>query len=614
MAFCKIHILKIVDNMNYYQYKKRAPRKAGIDYIKPFIVIIIFIAIIVAGWNLLSSLLIGESEVLSNEKVFLEIETGSAKAMTDSDSSWKNVPSSIYLYEGESVKTLSDGRITLSFFDQSLARLDKSSEVSLKSLSREGVIGSIDLELSDGKLWVNVDEASGMDTDFTVDTGIINLKTSGGIMVVSYPGTIYVLEGSAEVDILHEGNVVKNVTVGVGQQLVVDDKIATDLAENLTKEILFALDDSLKTSNWYRWNRQKDGLDSIDTSLDNIKDTPLDDISNTDIKAEVDDSTAEVIEDEELEEEDFSDDTEAPSLPQIKSPGSNNDTVILDGVVQKIQGTVSDDTAAVIVNDYRLGLFKAGDGEFIYTANIDFNNLKVGENKYEIIAEDKAGNKSEAATITLELPQDIYDNAKAEKINNEDKNKTPSEASSGGVKFTSPNGGENLSTSETAFEVKGEVPEGTVKVLVNNYQLQGFSEGDTTFLYRATSTLKTLIIDELNTYTAKAYDADDKLLGTATITIDVESGSKGEGTPVITIPTTTGAYETTLNEIAIGGTVGKWITRVRIDGSNIGEYIPGSGEWKKTVILKDGENIFKICAEKAGEEQGCSSITVNYQN
>lgn len=98
------------------------------------------------------------------------------------------------------------------------------------------------------------------------------------------------------------------------------------------------------------------------------------------------------------------------------------------------------------------------------------------------------------------------------------------------------------------------------------------------------------------------------------IRFDVESGANGDGAPTITMPTSSGTYETTLDQIVIGGSVGKWITRVRIDGTNLDTYIPGSEEWKKTVTLSPGENSYNICAEKEGEEQGCSAITIDYQN
>jgi hypothetical protein len=616
--------------MNYYQYKKRAPRRTGADYIKPFIVILIFAGIVVAGWNLLSDVLIGGEAPLNNAKVFLDIETGSAKAMTATDSEWKNIPTSINLYEGEKVKTLSDGRVTLSFFDKSVVRIDKSSELNLDKLVSDPIANQIVLDFTEGQLWANVDKERLNTTDFAIQTNLLNIKSHAGVLAFEAPGTLFVLSGSAEVEVLDGKDVLKTVRVGVGQQLLVDEKAVTELSEGLNPEILFALDDSFKTSNWYRWNKQKDNLtpgeepeeaigmeedsEEILEESDNTEEEALEEDETTEDTEEVTETEDEVADEEPVDEND----TTPPTQPSIEEPGSNGDSVTLDDIEQKITGSVSEDTYLVIINDYRLSQYKPGSGEFSYNAKVDFDNLEVGENEYTVIAEDKAGNQSEPATITLILPQDVYDTAMEAKEEDADTAQTdsqPAEATStGGVTITAPNNGENLSTSETAFEIKGEVPEGTAKVLVNDYQLQGFAEGDSEFLYRASSTLGTLEIGELNTYTAKAYDEDDVLLGSASMTIDVESGSNGEGAPAITIPTNTGSYETTLDQLVIGGTVGKWITRVRIDGANINEYIPGSEEWKKTVDLQPGENTFNICAEKEGEEQGCSSITIQYNN
>ena len=68
--------------MNYYQYKRRAPRPKATDLIKPFLVIVIFLGVIITGWRLLGSVLNGEGVSLSSEKVYLDIETGGAQAMS----------------------------------------------------------------------------------------------------------------------------------------------------------------------------------------------------------------------------------------------------------------------------------------------------------------------------------------------------------------------------------------------------------------------------------------------------------------------------------------------------------------------------------------------------
>ncbi len=591
--------------MNYYQYKRRAPNSRATDFIKPFLLIIILIGIIVAAWQFLGSALTGGGDTLSSEKIFLDIETGSAKAMTSGDDEWINVQTGIYLYEDEKLKTQSDGRVTLRLFDKDIVRLDKSTELQFASLSRDAVGGQTTLELKDGKLWVMIDKSGAITSEFTINTGLLSIKSSGGSFALSHPGMLYVITGSVKVDILHEGKIVKSSTIGVGQELIIDEVIAADLANGTQKEVIFGLDDAFKSSNWYRWNQQQDGPVMPDDETEGG-----DDIEAVD-EEESDEEVVEEDEDEEIDEND----KEAPAIPQIKKPGSNGDTVGIDDIVEIIAGSVSSDTEAVIVNDYKLTKYVPGSKTFEYTAKVLFKNLAVGDNEYKVIAVDKAGNKSKAATITLVLTQDVYDEAQPDEEEEEDTaDTTPAATATGGVKITAPNNGDNLSTSETSFEIKGEVPTGTSKVIVNDYTLTGFSEGSTTFLYRANSTLGTLEIGALNTYTAKAYDADDELLGSATITIDVESGINGEGAPTITMPASSGTYETTLDQIVIGGTVGKWITRVRIDGANLDAYIPGSEEWKNTVTLSPGENSYNICAEKEGVEQGCSAITIDYQN
>ncbi|MBN2307132.1 FecR domain-containing protein [Candidatus Peregrinibacteria bacterium] len=602
--------------MNYYQYKRKAPRSKVTDFIKPFLVIVIFLGVIVAGWKFLGPSLMGGGELLSSEKVYLDIETGSARAMTAGGNEWSNVLNGIYLYEGEKLKSTSDGRITLTFFEKDMVRLDKSTEVKFASLNRDAVGGQATIEVTDGKLWVIIDKSGPTISEFTIDTGLLKLRSSGGTFALTYPGMVYVLDGSVKADILNEKDIVKSLTIGVGQELIVDKTMAADLAEGIEKEVIFALDDAFKSSNWYRWNQQQEGAVELEEEAASEEVTSEDAAETTDEETMDEETTAEEEVTEEEEEIDLND-KEPPTVPQIEIPGNNGDTVALEDVKQDIKGSVSSDTEKVIVNDYTLSRYVSGSKEFRYTANIAFGNLEVGDNDYEVIAVDKNGNKSETATITLVLSQEVYDKAKEEEgeaEESEPENSTPTASSSGGVKITSPNNGENMVTSETSFEIKGSVPEGTAKVVVNDYTLSAFSEGNTTFLYRASSTLGNLEIGELNTYTIKAYDPDDELLGSASMTIDVESGTNGEGgAPTITIPTSATTYSTTLDQLMIGGAVGKWITRVKINGANLDSYIPGSEEWKKTVTLESGDNTFEVCAEKDSEQQGCSSITINYQ-
>jgi hypothetical protein len=57
-------------------------------------------------------------------------------------------------------------------------------------------------------------------------------------------------------------------------------------------------------------------------------------------------------------------------------------------------GTVPTGTESVIVNEYKLNSFTSGDTIWHYNADIQYGNLKVGENEYEVVAVSEAGDRS----------------------------------------------------------------------------------------------------------------------------------------------------------------------------------------------------------------------------
>ena len=670
----------------YQQYKRRAPRKRTRDYFMPFFIILIILAIIIFGWRTLNKVLINENRNTFTEKVFLNIENGSAKAMTVGKSEWKNVPDAINLYSGEKLKTGPDGRATLTFSDKSIIRLDRSTEVELIQLKKKNDINTIKIALKKGKIWSKIETINNPDSSFEINSDLVTIDSKGGNIAVSSPATVYVIDGSAQVNIKYNDEIIKTVNVGVGQQFDINSEKISRLNEGLEVELIYALSDSFKTSVWYRWNAKKDGAitafeesddtvvneeeitDEIDNS-DNISD---DEVVNVDrlisiIKPSQNSSTnksiislsgvydsdsvksvyihgkkanitgvnkwqinevklaiegknnlkveAENAEGVKTELEDFviTYDNTAPSMPQISDPGSNDDTITIQDIEQIITGTVSKDTYAVIVNDYKLSKYVPGSKKFEYYAKTAYGNLEVGDNEYIVYAEDKAGNQSKPATITLTLEQEVIDDSvetTEDESSDSDSEESLTSLSEGGVTITSPNNGKSFSTSDTEFEIKGAVPVGTAKVEVNNYTLGLFKEGDSTYKYSAKSSFKNLIIGKKNTYTVKAFDKNSKLLGSATITIDVQSGTSPS--PVITMPSTSGKYSTTLNELVVGGTVGKWIQNVYINGEKLSSYTPGSEKWSKTINLESGDNVFTVEGEKDGVRTPSTSITIKY--
>lgn len=559
------------------------------------------------------------SDTSVSQEVSLEIESGSAKAMTSGGSEWRSIPSNINLYAGERVRTQSDGRLSLDFFDGSQARLDRSSQLGFDELSEDGATSKVGVTLYEGNLWVDTQESPGF-TEFAVKTDQFVANASGtAVFSITAPETLHVLNGVVSVDVVDGEEVLKTLTVGVGQQLVLTSSVVEDVKEGFDQSLVFALDDSFKTSNWYRWNVKEDGElvdeqeSDTDEEADELDSTDLEDASPAD-EVEVEEEETEEAEEEEIDENDKT----PPAVPQFSDPGLNDDVITLEDTVQVLTGTVSKDTHAVIVNDYRLSRYTPGDTTFTYTANIDFNNLEAGENKYEAYALDKAGNESEIGIITLILPEDLVEEEEEEEASEADTSSDESTSTStseptGGVSFDSPNGGADLATSETSFVLEGTVPSNTAKVLVNDYQLQAYEAGDTSFKYNAKASLGTLEIGEVNLYKVEAYDEDDELIGSDSMSIDVENVQGADVAPVITLPSDSGSYSTTLNEVVVGGTIGKWVDKVSVNGGILNDYIPGSEEWSTTVTLDAGENTVTVFGIVDGENTSSASIVITLE-
>ena len=586
--------------MNHYQYQRRVPQRKKTDYIKPIIIAVIFIAILFGLWKLLGLFFGGDTtndETLASIQV--EVESGSTEILTSNSNEWEEITvNSVQIFEGEALKTSPDGRLTLELGNGESIRLNKNSEIEVTQLDKNG----IELSLKDGDLWVDTTKAIG--DELKISTKFLSMDAGNGARFsINTPGDIFVINGKVDVDVVEKNEGLRSLTVNADQQLSVNQSIVNDIADGLEKDILFALDSDFKKSSWYQWNAKKDGIDE----------------NGSEASSEDDEDTNNEDQDENQDDEDTAEEgeDEAFMTPKITEPGANGDKVTLDSTEQFIKGTVSSATEAVYVNDYKLQQFKAGNTNFTYRANTDIGNLKTGKNEYEIIAEDKDGNQSNAATITLILPQNLTEE--------EDEDDSEDSEASGELNITQPNGGNDLSTSETSFILSGSVPSNASKVMVNKYQLQGFKKGDESFSYNANTGLGTLKVGS-NSYTVEAFDENGNSIGTDSMIITVneeaenksneaseqnQDNNQADLTLSINLPTTAINYETTLNQITLGGSVSTSAEAVYVNNQKI-SYNPGSSNWDHVVDLQAGENTFNIFAEKAGQKVLLDSIKVIY--
>lgn len=589
-------------------YHRRPPVRRTSQYFMPFFMIVFLGAVILFGWRAIGGYLNEGGRNTENQRVFLTIENGSVKAMAADSDEWKGVPDKIYLYRGEKVRTGAGSRASLGFWNGAELRMDKESEVDLKTLWRKKDEDRIEVELPQGSYWVKMAEKEAEESRFTLHTDWLDIESKKGVFAVETPGTVAMMEGSAQVSVRNEDEIIKTFTLGVGQQFVLDTSGLEKLATNQDVDVIFAISDVFRRSDWYQWNALKDGETIVPVAAEEAvkTETPVQPKEETVTETDKTEEPA-VAAVTETETPVDPDDKTPPPAPQILKPAKNGETFTLTDIVSDIEGTVSADTAEVIVDDYSLQLYEPGSGTFRYSAKTAYGNLKVGENTFKIFAKDRNGNRSEPAVITLTLSQEVIDAHPVEETT-----AAPVEKASGGnggVKITAPNNGESFKTSETQFDIAGVVPANTVKVLVNDYKLSKFEAGQTAWTYKAYKSLGSLEIGRKNTYTVEAYDADEKLLGTASITIDVES----EGAPIFTIPTSRSSYQTTLDELVIGGVVGKWVQIMYVNDQKLLNYIPGSEKWSHTVVLKPGVNTFRVYGKTSTGNTDSSLLTITFK-
>ncbi|PIV90644.1 hypothetical protein COW46_02390 [Candidatus Gracilibacteria bacterium CG17_big_fil_post_rev_8_21_14_2_50_48_13] len=89
-------------------------------------------------------------------------------------------------------------------------------------------------------------------------------------------------------------------------------------------------------------------------------------------------------------------DESAPEKPTLESP---KNTDVSSANVQ-LSGRVAEGTARVVINDYELKKFSLGNTSWVYYLNAG-DNMAPGVNTYSVVAIDKVGNKSEPLLITI---------------------------------------------------------------------------------------------------------------------------------------------------------------------------------------------------------------------
>lgn len=430
----------------------------------------------------------------------LQIVNGNAKYLPWKSDEWLNAYDGQRVLQGDSIKTSERGRSVLDIYDEYNVRLSNNTEVLIEELTPKDNGYMIVLKVKNGEVWVseNEDNDDNVDIDLLVTTDNLIVNPLGTVFDVEKGSSeiVRVIEGEVSVEVLsNEGRsqrVVDQFDLGVGQQVDIGERELADFLSRLSPNVKKAIDNSWKNSDWYEFNMKADSSGSLD--------------SNPDENDEVD--------------------TDGPRPPKVLSPEfedrSTTDNEVTITGSYSVDETESIEIDAYVGNDSdfkELSVDSFSGGKFRVTVSISDKSMGEGNNSYEVYAVDENGNRSEPAIIDI-----FY----GKSVDPDDLDEDDNSSSSGTL--TKPTVDTFNGETETSFgsdlesiTVVGGAPAAAEKIIVDDYELQKFSPGDSTWTYFIFP--GTNLVEGTNTYKVEAVDSDGNK---TSITFTIEWEGPGE--------------------------------------------------------------------------------------
>lgn len=180
---------------------------------------------------------------------------------------------------------------------------------------------------------------------------------------------------------------------------------------------------------------------------------------------------------------------------RIKSPVGSGQTLTTSEGVIEITGEAPPNTAGILVNEYKLQLFKPGGQTWSYLANAAYGNLNVGENRFTVVAVDADGNRSVPRTITIVYqPSGSGTGHSVTSVTSSSepplKQNPPIHPGSLTVELPSP--GTSAETSDNELSIIGKTSAETYSISVNGYTLSLYQPGSVNWKYIASTNLQTM--------------------------------------------------------------------------------------------------------------------------
>lgn len=224
--------------------------------------------------------------------------------------------------------------------------------------------------------------------------------------------------------------------------------------------------------------------------------------------------------------------SQSAGTPTITSPAGNGQTYRTQAAEVEIRGNAPSGAAGIMVNDYKLQLFRVGDTTWSYLASKNLQNLVDGSNVFNVYALDAAGNPSAPATITVLIEQGTTGvvgggsttsaaaSAASSAAAQIDEKTLPqnSPTTPGVITVTGPAAGTSFTATGSEILIEGTTSKQTAAIWVNGYKLQLYKAGQTYWNYIAKTDYGNFKRGT-NVYIINARDSNNNILDTFTYTV-----------------------------------------------------------------------------------------------
>ncbi len=531
------------------------------------LVLIVIVALFFVGRTILR--LFGNANELQRSSALLTVEGRGPVNVSLEGGAVQRAEDSLKLYGGDRVATGANGHGVIDFFDGSRLRLDQQTDVTLTESARGSTNSTIDLTVPRGTVFLKTPTAAVFSGSIirTIHTPLLTLSIPSGTMLAAGGGSLWVFDADGlGISVSVKGGS-EPITIGEGQQFVLPgsgelgndpyayrsaldttsvrqafvvssrtlfDRPATSALpiSSVHAEVLIVTEpapDSIAESSTITVAgtvgkevsriRINGYIAPIDTSqLTFHQELALKEGEETEIRIEALDAQGIVL--QEIRRV-VKRDVVVPESPTIVAPAKTGETYRTQRTQFEIRGTASADAAGIIVNDYRLQLFKPGSRQWSYLASTELKNLVPGKNVFTVTAIDASGNRSEPVTLTVLLEEGL-EGVVAGEGNTASAGSTtsavnPAELPSnaplkpGTLVVTGPTPGTTHTATGSELLIEGTTSSDTASMWVNDYKLQLYKPGKTTWNYIAKVEYRNLKPGK-NTYVIVARNAQGEIL------------------------------------------------------------------------------------------------------